>query len=146
MKYLKRLLPVFLFVAVMGITTSVFAATHYTTINVPAGSVRYTSTYDMDPGYKPRLYFSITKIGGSSNPSSGNTTTMDIQMINEAGTKIINARKTYHSSWIGGDTKIDGTVVQNSNLRWHAKYDTSCGGTNTYPSFYSNFVAIAQFS
>lgn len=146
MKHLKRLFPVFLFVAIMGITTSVFAATHITTINVPQGSMRYTAAYPMSPGYKPRLYFSITKINGSSNPAANNSTTMDIEMINSAGTKIISTNKTYTSSWIGSDTKIDGTVVQNSNLNWYAKYDTTCGGNYIYDSFYSDFVAITQFN
>ena len=145
MKYLKKILPVFLFVAIMGISTSVFAVVHVTKISVPKGSVRYTSTYDMAPGYKPRLYFNITKINGSSSKTAGNYTTMDIQVINNVGRKVINARRTYTSSWIGSDTKIDGEFVQNSDLRWYAKYDTSCGGTNTYPSFYSDYVAITQF-
>lgn len=143
MKKIRKILPVFIFVAIMGITTTVFANTHTTTISVPKGSVRFTNSYKMTKG-KPRLYFRISAIDGSRSTTAKKSTTMDIEILTSSDKKLVSARRTYDSSWIGGETKLDGSVRETEELMWRAKFDTSCAGTKENPSFESDYVVIAS--
>lgn len=144
MKEIKKILPIFLFIAMMSLNTTVFASQLYQmTLSVGRGKTVQTSKYDMPSGIA-RIGFRISKINGSSNKNDANSTKLHLIMRDSNDTAILDTYRDINQDYIGGTTMATGTI-NGAKGNWYAQVSTKVNGIN-YASFYSDHFNLISLT
>lgn len=140
MKTLKRILPVFVFVALFGCTMTVFAArVATTTMNLGRGETKRTSYYTFEEGW-PNLMYNVTSINGDSNKNNANSTKLRVIMRNDAEETAFNTLQSIDQTSLGA-FKVASTSKHYGEDSWYAEFSNKIEGIN-YASFYSNELLL----